>query len=76
MNNGENQKVKYPRGEDICVTHFSRDNIPLFLITSKPITGCFYIYEFSGGTLVKLGKGQSPLELEEKFKVRKRMGVD
>lgn len=69
-------EVKYPKGEDACVRCLDRDGNPLFLITTKPLTGNFFLYEFTKDGLVRLGKGQSPLELEEKFDVRKRMGVD
>jgi hypothetical protein len=68
--------VKYPKGEDVCVTCFNRDKEPLFLITNKPNAKIFYIYEFVGNELIKLGKGSSPLELENKFNVAKRMGVE
>lgn len=76
MNKDKKQEVKYPKGEDVCVTCYTRDNIPLFLITTKPSTGYFFIYEFTENGLVRLGRSQSPLELEERFDVRKRMGVD
>lgn len=72
----EQPEVKYPKGEDVCVTCCERGGKPLFLITTKPLTGHFFLYEFTGDGLVKLGKGLSPFELEEKFNVRKRMGVE
>lgn len=72
----EKPEAKYPKGEDVCVTCYECGGRPLFLITTKPLTGYFFLYEFTADGLVKLGKGQSPLELEEKFNVRKRMGVD
>lgn len=58
------------------MTCCERGGKPLFLITSKPMTNSFFLYEFTGNGLVKLGKGLSPLELEEKFEVKKRMGVE
>lgn len=71
----ESPAVKYPKCEDVCVTCCESGGKPLFLITTKPLTGYFFLYEFTADGLIKLGKGQSPLELEEKFNVRKRMGV-
>lgn len=76
MDKSNSQEVKYPKGEDACVTCCDRSGKPLFLITRKPLTGCFFIYEFTEDGLLRLGKGLSPIELEEKFNVRKRMGVD
>lgn len=72
----EKSEIKYPKGEDVCVTCCDRDGKQLFLITHKPLVDTYFIYEFTGDGLVKLGKGQSPLELEVKFNVRKRMGVE
>ena len=72
----ERPEVKYPKGEVACVTCCERGGKPLFLITHKPLTGYFFLYEFTGGGLVKLGKGLSPLELEERFEVKERMGVE
>lgn len=72
----EQPEIKYPKGEEVCVTCCERGGKPLFLITNKPMTGYFFLYEFTGDGLVKLGKGLSPLELEEKFEVKKRMGVE
>lgn len=72
----ERLEVKYPKGEDVCVTCCERGGKPLFLITTKPLTGNFFLYEFTDNGLKKLGKGVSPLELEEKFDVKRRMGAE
>ena len=48
---------------------------PMFLITHKPLVDTYFIYEFTGDGLVKLGKGQSPSELEKKFDVKRRIGA-
>lgn len=69
-------KLKYPKEEVICTTCCERGGNPLFLITTNPLTEYFFIYEFTSEGLIKLGRGKSPIELEDKFNVRKRMGVD
>lgn len=69
-------EVKCPKGEEVCVTCCEQGGKPMFLITYKPLTGVYFIYEFTGDGLVKLGKGQSPSELEAKFEVKRRMGVE
>lgn len=74
--NESRNKIKYPKGEDVCATCVDKNGNPVFLITSKPSIGYFYIYEFTDSGLIKLGKGQSPLELEDKYNVRSRMGVE
>lgn len=72
----EQPEIKYPKGEAVCVTCCNKGHEPMFLITQKPLTETFFLYEFTVDGLVKLGKGMSPLELEEKYNVGKRMGVE
>ena len=75
LNKPEQPEIKYPKGEDVCVTCCERGGKPKFLITHKPLVGIYFIYEFTGDGLVKLGKGQSPSELEKKFDVKRRIGA-
>lgn len=72
----EQLEIKYPKGETVCATCYNKEHEPMFLITQKPLTETFFLYEFIGDGLVKLGKAQSPLELENKFNVKKRMGCE
>lgn len=68
-------EIKCPKGEVVCVTILDREQNIVFVITEKPLSDQHTLYEFSGGKLVRLGRGQSPLELEEKYHVKKRMGI-
>lgn len=45
------------------------------VITSNQSCNVFYFYEFDGNDFKKLGKGNSPPELECKFRIEERMGV-
>ena len=45
------------------------------VITSNQSRNVFFFYEFDGKDFKKLGKGNSPPELERKFKVKERMGI-
>lgn len=45
------------------------------VITSNQSCDVFYFYEFDGNDFKKLGKGNSPPELERKFRIEERMGV-
>ena len=45
------------------------------VITSNQSRNIFYFYEFDGQEYRKLGKGNSPPELERKFKLEERMGI-
>ncbi len=71
----EQLEARYPKGENVRATYYDKNGNPLFLSTTKPTTGYFFLYEFAGDGLVRLGKGQSPIKLEEEFNVKKRMGV-
>lgn len=75
MSDACGRTFKIQNGEIVCVTCCNKESAPLFLITSKPLTGMYYIYEFTDSGLSKIGKGQSPSELEEKFNIKERMGA-
>lgn len=67
-------EVKYPKGERVWMSYWSRENELLFLLTSKENNrDWYYLYENVDGTLKKLGKARTPPELEEKYHVIERM---
>lgn len=45
------------------------------VITANQLETQFFFYEPVGEDFRKLGKADSPLELERKFKVKERMGM-
>lgn len=69
-------EIKYPNEsiERITATYCNANHERLFLMTYKPQAGVYFLYKFTPDGLVKLGKSRSPIELEEKFEVRKMMG--
>ena len=67
-------EVKYPKGERAWMSYWSRENVLLFLLTSKENNrDWYYLYENVDGTLKKLGKARTPPELEEKYNVIEKM---
>lgn len=69
--------IKYPKGETVWVSYQNIKGEPVCILTSKPTRDYYFLYEvLSDGTLNKLGKARSPIELEEKFNVRQRMRGD
>ncbi len=70
------QDYLYPKGEEACTVYADRNHNELFLLTRKPLTGFYTLYEIRGDGLFRLGKSSSPIELEEKFDVKKRMGCE
>lgn len=64
-----------PRGERQFVLYCGADGTPLFVLTAKAPRDFYYLYEVTCGTLKKLGRDRSPKALEERFPVRRRMGV-
>ncbi len=65
--------VKYPKRETVWVSYYNANHELLFIITSKPLRDCYYLYELVGGEFKKLGRAAIPTELEEKFKVYEKM---
>lgn len=66
--------VTPPKGEIGWVCYYDVNGKPVFILTSKPIRDCFYLYEvLSDGKLHRLGRAKTPPELEEKYNVEERM---
>lgn len=61
-------QTKIPKNEILWVTHYDSRGSPRFFVTSSADRERYYIYEVeSNGGLSKLGSGQSPLQLEQKY---------
>lgn len=68
--------MKFPKGEVVWVSYYDAGGALRYILTSKPTREYYYMYEVGdGNSLTKLGKSKSPPELEEKFKVNKKIGV-
>lgn len=64
----------YPKGERPWVAYYTQDHTIRYLITSKTTSqDAYYLYEVTGEMLKKLGKGKTPRELEEKFRVEEKV---
>lgn len=70
------QNIRLPKGEDISVQYFNRTGDLVGLVTRNRLSGKFSLYFVEGDAIRKLGSDQSPIELETKYKVRERMGID
>ena len=58
-------KLKFalvPNGEIIWETYIVNGK-ERYIVTSKPVRDYYYIYEVLGGSLKKLGKARTPVEL-------------
>lgn len=64
-----------PKTERVAVTYFNNKEEVIAILTQKPTDGSFFLYEISGKDTKRLGKGANPLVLEEKYHIRKRMGI-
>lgn len=65
-----------PKAESIVVTYWNTEGEKVAVLTQKQMDGSFLLYEVSGKETNRLGKGNSPLALEEKYHIRKRMGIN
>jgi hypothetical protein len=64
---------KIPSTEIEWTEYLDRDEIPIFLVTSKESRDFYFLYEILNGGFKRLGKAISPIALEEKYKVIERM---
>lgn len=63
-------KINYPKGETRCVSYYNYSHELVFVLTYKPTSGMYYLYEvLEDGELNKIGKGNNPNQLEEKYNV-------
>ena len=61
--------IKVPKGERLWVTYEDDDKTPRYVVTTKGfLRDYYYLYSVSeDGSLKKLGKDKSPIELEGKY---------
>lgn len=67
---------KISTGETPMVSYRNIDGVQMFLLTKKqtPTKESFYLYEIAeDGSLKKLGRGNTPPELEAKFCVTEKL---
>lgn len=67
--------IKYPKGEIVWTSYYNSEHRLMYIITSKPMRDCYYLYELQENEFKKIGRAQSSIELEEKFKVSEKMSV-
>lgn len=68
--------VKIPKGEILWRRYIDQGGLLRFITTSKPARDFYYLYEVSeDGSCKKLGRGQDPPELEERYQVLEKIGV-
>lgn len=60
---------------ETIVTTYYKDGTAVGVTTKHNANNLYFFYEFVDNDFKKLGKGNSPSELEEKYDVNKRMGV-
>lgn len=61
-----------PKNEYIWLVGYVKGGVPEYFITSKLVRDAYYLYGIDGDNYERLYKGDSPLEIEEKFRNRKR----
>ena len=62
--------ITLPKGERTWAAYYDSTHALRYIITSKEASrDAYYLYEVPGELLKKLGKGKSPRELEERFKI-------
>ena len=68
-------RLVYPKGEHVWVAYYNTAHELVFILTSKETRDYYFLYELVDGKFQRLGRAKSPIELEERFNVDKRLGV-
>lgn len=69
--------MKYPKNEIVWMTYYDSAGALQFFVTSKAARDYYFLYEVrEDQSYVKLGKARSPRDLEEKYDVNKKIGVE
>lgn len=63
-----------PKTERVMTT-LCKNGIEIGVITVNQMGTAYYLYETTNGDYRKMGKSDSPLELEQRYKMYDRMGV-
>ena len=64
------------KNEFIILSYGTRSGEEVAVITTRETRDVYYFYEVVGKDYKKLGKASSPLDLERKFDIEKRMGIE
>lgn len=64
------------KGEHTMTSLRNKNGAEVGIITANQMETLFYLYEVADGHYKKLGKSDNPLELEARYKMDERMGVD
>lgn len=67
--------MKYPKGEIVWVSYYNMKGELRFIMTSKQARDFYFLYEVIDGEFKKLGKGNNPTKLEEKFNLKENLSV-
>ena len=60
--------LQYPKGEIVWASYYGSDKELQYIVTSKPIRDCYFLYQVDEERLIKLGKAKTPLGLEKYVK--------
>lgn len=71
----DKRELIYPKGERVWVGYYNTNHELILILTSKESRDYYYLYELVDGGFKKLGRARSPVELEERFEVNKRLVV-
>lgn len=61
--------MKIPKNENLCTTYCDANNVALFIMTRDLFGITYFLYEVCGDKIKKLGKANSPTELERNYSV-------
>lgn len=68
------EQIKYPRGETVWVGYYDvRKNLRFIMTSKENDRSLYFLYKLVDGRFKKIGRAQSPKEIEDKFEILKRL---
>lgn len=65
--------MKIPKNEELCTTYCEAGGKEVFVMTRDLFGITYFLYDVSDGTMKRLGKAASPIELEKKHSVNEKI---
>lgn len=69
----DKSKYKFPKGENVWTYYCNASGELMFIMTAKIQRDYYYLYELNDTSFIKLGRSKSPIDLEQKFDVNKKL---
>ena len=63
-----------PKSEELVTTYNLKDHTTVYVMSYDRFKGVYILYSYANGKIKKIGRGENPLNLEEKYSVAENIG--